>query len=139
MSGGLDAPSWLDKYVTAGERVQKQHQAARDAAVAAQARMRPSTNPIVPPLPKGSPKEEARRDLMHPLLAPPMDTTTAASPAEEEVRFRHVSHHHEYHRDAEEAVKAHRDAAAAEQERLNAPHPMTQHPMASIPTPGNEQ
>ena len=134
MSSDL-GPSWLSKYVEAGERVQAQTAKAREKQAEAHAKMCPQTNPILPPMPKGSRKEDERANLMHPLLAPPRYTTTAVHPAEQEVRFRHVSHYHQGHRDAEAAVQGYRDAAAAEQERLAAPHPLTQHPIASIPIP----
>ncbi len=126
----FDAPSWLDKYVAAGEKVQAQTARAREKQAEAHAKMRPQTNPILPPVPKGTPKEEARRDQMHPLLAPPRFTSSAMHPGEIDARMHFIDSHLAHRDHAEAAVQGHRDAAAAEQERLNQPHPMTQRPWA---------
>jgi hypothetical protein len=61
---------------------------------------------------------------MHPLLAPPSFSTPAAHDAEHGFRFRLVQAHDRYRREAEDAVRAHREAAEQERKRLLSPHPL---------------
>lgn len=116
-------PSWLSSYVEAAEKYSKQRQAQRDKSEAARAKLRPTTNPVLPPMPKGSKEEEGRRDQPHPLVVPP-SFTTPAHPDEWDVRFRFVQAHDHRRREAEKAVKAHREAWEAERLRGAAPHPL---------------
>jgi hypothetical protein len=121
--------SFIDKYVEAAERVQKQRQAQREKSEANAAKLRPTTNPHLPPMPRAGKKVEERRDHVHPLLHP----YRAASDTPLEVQMRRIDTHLAYRSHAEEQVRQHREAAAKERERLSAPHPLLKFSHMPIP------
>ena len=67
----------------------------------------------------------------NPLLVPPR--FKANLPVDVKMRF--IDSHLFHEQAALDAIQARRDAAAAEYERQNAPHPMTQPPYSAIPIP----
>jgi hypothetical protein len=58
-----DTPDWLSKYVESAEKIQKQRQAQRAKAEAAQARMLPVRNPVLPPVPKAAKTQQPGRSM----------------------------------------------------------------------------
>src|SRR2546423_3847854 len=66
-------PHWLDRYTEHAEKYRSTRQAEREnREAAAQARLRPTINSVLPPPPPAGKKVEERRDQTHPpLLRPP--------------------------------------------------------------------
>jgi hypothetical protein len=112
MARPTSAQGWADFY---------SEQAAKRAAVEAQQEKQAAK----------AQRPAHEHHLPHPLVSRP--TFPPGTPVEVQMRF--IDAHLHYRGQASKAVQAHREAQAAEAERMTQPHPMTQAPLVHIPIP----